>query len=89
MKKRMYPILLLKRILKIYPSILAITLGTILSISLAAAIILKSSTDDPDKQKVSIGIVGDTEDTFFDVGVDVITDIDDSRFYFDFITSFI
>ena len=82
----MYPVLLGKRVLKIYPSILMITLGTIISIALAAAMILKSNSDNPDKQKVAIGIVGDTQDTFFDVGVDVITDIDDSRFYFDFLT---
>ena len=82
----MYFLLLCKRTLKIYPTILIITLATLTSIFLAAVMILRSNADSEDRQKISIGIVGDTSDTFFDVGIDVIKDIDHSRLYIDFLS---
>jgi len=85
MKKKMYLLLLAKRALKLYPTIIAVTLITLLGIALSAVMILKSNDNPDEKQKVSIGIVGDTSDKALGIGVDVIKDIDSSRLYFDFL----
>ena len=82
MKRKAYPLLLLKRALKIYPSVLATALATVLALSLAAFAIIGSIAKE-NGTRVAIGIVGDTTETFFDIGIDVIKNIDSSRFYID------
>lgn len=83
MKSPPYFPLLFKRALKKYPYILLITLATLASVALCAVMILSSPKDEKDTAKVAVGIVGDTSDTFMNLGIDLVTEIDDSRFYID------
>lgn len=78
----MYFLLSLKRALKKYPSILIITIATLFGIALAATLIIRSNTTTDKKIAYSMGVVGDTSETFFDVGIDVIK----SKLYIDLIT---
>ena len=86
MNRKMYFPLLLKRALKEFPSVILITLFTLFGIFLAGAMIFKGTANDRDDKKVSVGVVGNTSDTFFNIGINVIKSIDDSRFYIDIIS---
>lgn len=78
----MYFLLSLKKALKKYPSILIITLSMVLGIALTAIMIIRGDASTDKKMAYSIGVVGDTSETFFDVGIDVIK----SKLYIDLIT---
>ncbi len=86
MKRKMYFALQLKRVLLKFPSILAVIIPTLVCTILAAAMILGNSRGNESSTKVSVGVVGNTTDTFFNIGIDVIKNIDDSRYYIDIIS---
>lgn len=86
MKRGMYLKLQLKRGAKLYPAIISITLLLILSITVCGMVILNMNASKLENQKVSIGIVGDLSNTYLDVGVEAIKNLDASRFSIDFIT---
>lgn len=86
MKKRMYLFLQFKRALKIYPTVFIVTFMTLASIAAAAFWVINNNLKSEDKQKVSIGITGNTTDTFFNMGINVIKSIDSSKNYIDFIS---
>lgn len=73
----------LKSIFKIYPKILIITLVTILSIGLTGAALLYTNSQSDKQQKISIGIVGDLESTYLNIGLSALQNMDESRFYVD------
>lgn len=84
MKKSVYFKLQLKRALKIYPAIFIITAITIACIAVSCCVLLNNSNEGEDKQKVSVGIVGDIDKTYLGIGMYALENIDSSRFFIDF-----
>lgn len=74
----------LKKAFKIYPTILIVTVITILSIGIMAITVLKENDTGENKQKLSVGIVGDLDETYFGIGINVLQNLDASRFFVDF-----
>lgn len=85
MKKKKYLALQLKRALKIYPSILIVTLITISSIILISAIIINQNLHSESKEKIKVGLVGDLTGSYLDIGLNTLKNLDSSRFSFEFI----
>lgn len=85
MKKSTYLLLQLKRTMKIYPSVLIITLVTLCSIVLTAGIILHKESESADRQKMKVGLVGDVSDSYLGLGVYALKNMDSSRFTIDFV----
>lgn len=70
-----------KRAFKIYPEIFLVTLISVLAIVVTLVSMLVTNMQSDDKKKVSIGIVGNTDDPYISVGVEAIKNYDSSRFY--------
>lgn len=85
MKKSTYLSLQLKRTMKIYPSVLIITLITLCSIVMTAGVILYKESQSEDKQKMKVGLVGDVTDSYLGLGVYALKNMDSSRFTIDFL----
>ena len=86
MKGKMYPLILTKRALHFFPQILFLTLLTFSVILVCVSSIYGGDAKNKDTAKISVGIVGDTSTTHLNMGIDIIRNIDDSRFYIDLIT---
>ncbi len=84
MKKHIYLNLQLKRAFKCYPMILFITLLTIVSVALAGMAIVTQNLNDENKQSVRIGVVGDIENTYLQIGLKALESLDSSRFFINF-----
>lgn len=80
-----YLILQLKRALKIYPGIILVTLLSVASIICTALILLETNTSERDTQIISVGVVGDMQDSYLDIGLSVLKMSDDSSFYLNLI----
>ena len=78
-----YLSLQLKRVFKIYPTILIVTIITVLSIAMVCGVIVVSDNQGESKKKISVGIVGNIEDTYLDIGIYALENLDSSRFYID------
>ncbi len=74
-----------KSIMKVFPTILVITVITLLSVALLCGLALKKDSDSSDKQKISVAIVGSLENTYLDIGFYALKNLDSSRFYFEFL----
>ena len=74
----------LKSIFKVFPTILIITAVTLVCICMAGALTIGKNSDSEGKQKVKIGIVGNLENTYLDIGLYALQNLDSSRFYFEF-----
>ena len=79
--KKQYFRLQLKRIFKIFPAVLLITVITFGCLGLAGGMMLQSTLNDDSQQKFTIGLVGNIEDTFMDIGLQALQNMDSSRFY--------
>lgn len=86
MKTRRYLTLQIKRALKHFPSILAITVLLTVCISLACALIINQNNENENQKRIRIGITGDLSQTYLDVGITAIESMDTSRFSIEFIT---
>ncbi len=72
-----------KRTVKLLPSVIAFCLLLALGVgTVAAGFLLKEKTQD-NKTKISLGVVGDTEDRYFSMGLLALQEIDASKFYID------
>lgn len=80
MINKKYLNLQLKRSLKIYPSILLVTLVTVIGIALVAGVLVHGSINSSDKKKLRIGIVGDTSESYLGVGITALKELDNSRY---------
>ncbi len=85
MKKGMYFKLKLRRAMKLYPKIMLITILLVFGLILSCALLINKNDSREVKQKIRVGIVGNTTDTYLGIGVDVLTNIDVSRFSIDFV----
>lgn len=84
MEKKTYLCLQIKRAAKIYPTIIIITLITLLSIALTVAALLYANSKRGDKTKIQLGIVGDTEENHLGIGITALENFDSSRFSINF-----
>lgn len=76
----------LKRTLKVFPTILFMTMLLLAGAGLLFFMFLKLQQTQPDEpKKYQIGIVGDTDDPFLTMGIATVQDMDSSRFIMDFI----
>ena len=75
-----YFFLQVKRMLKIFPLVLLIT--AILFSGLAAIFVgmMRAQNESENVQKFKIGIVGDTDNTYFSFGISALQTLDDTRF---------
>jgi len=79
--KKQYFTLQLKRIFKIFPAVLLITVITFGCLGLAGGAILNSTLNDESQKKFTIGMVGNSDDSFLDIGLQALQNMDSSRFY--------
>lgn len=86
MEKGIYFKLQLKRALKIYPAILLITVITLSAIAMTGAVLLKRNAEAEGGKRIKVGIVGDLEQTHLGIGVEVLENLDSSRFTIEFKT---
>ncbi len=86
MKTKKYLNLQIKRALKHFPAILAITILITACISMVCAIIIKQNAENENQKKIKIGITGDLSQTYLDIGITAIESIDTSRFSIEFVT---
>lgn len=75
----------LKRFFKICPAILLITFVTLLGIAVTCLIVIHNNLNSDSKTKFSLGVVGDVDNTYFEIGLYALQNLDDTRFCFDFI----
>lgn len=85
MKKRTYLWLQIKRASKIYPSVIAVTLVTVISLVLCAGMILNNTLNGEEQARMKIGVVGDVSDSYLGIGIYALKNMDSSRFALDFI----
>ena len=86
MKTKDYLKIQLKRIFRLYPSVLLVTLSLIIAIATGGYFVLKNNMSSEDKQKMIIGVTGDLSDTYLEIGIYALKNMDSSRFAIDFVT---
>ena len=79
-KCKSYLLLQLKRGLKLMPQVLIVTLLLALCAVLAGLMLSDLDEADGAKQKIEIGVVGDTKDTYLNIGLYALEHLDSSRF---------
>ncbi len=86
MKKSLaYSVVQIKRVMRVMPRSVCITLLLGCCIFLMAAVVLYSQEHSEEKTKVKIGLVGDLEESYLGFGIRAIKAFDSSRFTIDFI----
>ena len=80
----MYLKLQIKRAMKIYPSILLVSAVMLVGAALAIWGLSSLHAADESRQKIAVGVVGDTNDTFLGIGIAVLQDADQIRHYVQF-----
>lgn len=80
-----YFLLQLKRTFKIYPGIILVTIISLASIICTALILLNINTSDKESQTINLGVVGNLEDSYLDIGLSVLKMSDDSNFFLNLI----
>lgn len=75
----------LKRNFKIYPTIILITVITLLCIAITCGVLLLSDSSGEKQKKISLGIVGNMNDTYLDIGLNVLKNADSSGFYINWV----
>ena len=80
-----YFCLQIKRVVRFLPIILVVFLLLSVLSAIIFSAMLKADENKEDKQKLAIGIVGDTEDTFLGIGISALEKFDTSRFAIEFV----
>ncbi len=75
----------LKRALQLYPAIIAFTLALVLGVSLLLIALIGSRGSTDENAKIKVGIVGDLNNSYLDIGIAALQSMDASRFYVEFI----
>ena len=86
MKTKKYFKLRLKKALLHYPAIIAINIILVVCISASCILLINKNADSDNKQRIKIGIAGDLTDTYLDIGITAIQNIDTSNLSIEFIT---
>ncbi len=74
----------IKRVFKLLPVIIAVTILLCLVLAVVFGTVLKLDSQSDKNNKFVIAIVGDTEDTYLDMGIKALETIDSSRFAIEF-----
>lgn len=82
---RRYLIAQCKRIIKLFPALLAATAVLVCCLGVLAAVLLQADAGQERKQMVEIGLVGSTEGSYLGFGIHALQSIDSSRFAIDFL----
>ena len=81
----MYLIAQCKRIIKLYPAVLAATAVLVCCLGLLVAVLLQADAGQERKQMVEIGLAGSTEGSYLGFGIHALQSFDSSRFAIDFL----
>ncbi len=74
-----------KRTLKLYPAILLFTLVLVLSIAIILATLFSTKSNSEAGTKIKVGIVGNLENSYLDIGIAAFQNADTTRFYIEFL----
>ena len=85
MNSKKYFKLRLKKTMHHYPAILAINIILVICIALGCILIINKNATSESKQKLKIGIVGDLTDTYLDIGITAIQNMDTSNLSIEFV----
>ncbi len=80
-----YLVVQLKRIKKALPSSIVTTLLLFGCVVMIAGMILWTDASSESKQKIQVGLVGETEGTYLGVGITALQNLDSTRFTIDFL----
>lgn len=83
--KKKYFNLQLKRVLRLYPTILLVTLLTVISIAVACVVMLQTNSSGDKQKKMTVGVVGNMNDSYLNIGLKALQNMDSSGFYIDWI----
>ena len=86
MKTNKYFSLQVKKASKHFPAIITVNILLILCITISCMLIINKQASSDDMQKLKVGIVGDLTNTYLDVGITTIQNLDSSRFSVELIT---
>ena len=81
---RTYLYIQFRRVLKLLPALLTVTLLACGSVGLFVVLYLSSDDMTESRRKYQIAVVGDTTDTYLGFGISALTVLDDSRFMVEF-----
>lgn len=84
-KCRMYICAQLKRVCKVFPTIVVTTFILLLSMALLMWIVLEKNASSEKKQMIEIGLTGDLEGSYLGIGIQTIQNLDASRFAISFL----
>ncbi len=74
----------LKRALLLFPSVLLITAITLGCIAVTAFTIAQKNSNSEDKKRITIGLVGNSDDRYLNVGIQALKNMDDTRYSIEF-----
>ncbi len=74
----------LKRVCKVFPTVMATTLVLLGCMALLMWVVLEKNSASDKKQMVQIGLVGDLEGSYLGIGIQTIQNLDSSRFAISF-----
>ncbi len=74
-----------RRIARYAPFVLGITLLLCLCLALVLTVVVSTESAEADKQKFSVGVVGDFSDSYLNLGVTALKSLDASRFTFEIV----
>lgn len=75
----------LKRVLKVFPTIIVTTLLLLGCMALLMWVVLEKNNTSEEKQMIQIGLAGDLEGSYLGIGIQTIQNLDSSRFAISFI----
>lgn len=75
----------IKRSIRFYPAIFALTLAIMLSVGLLLFGMLEQNVNDEGNIRLQVGLLGDIEDTHLGIGITALQELDSSRFYVEFL----
>lgn len=75
----------LKRVCRVFPSVLGTTFLLLGCMALLALVLLRQDGESEDKQKIQIGLAGDIEGSFLGIGIHTVQNLDSSRFTISFV----
>ena len=74
----------MKRTAKLYPAILCFTLALVVGVSIVLAVLFGNNAKSEENKRIRVGIVGDLENSYLDIGISALKSMDTSRFYIEF-----
>lgn len=78
-----YFVVQLKRISKLLPKVVLVSIAFILCILLVGSVVINTSSFSTDKLKYSIGVCGTKEDNFLSLGLSLLESVDDMQYMLD------